>query len=262
MKLLILTAILTTQSSMALDIDKYLNKLKSSARSLLNSGKTEKKEDAWSLPPIPKITQSATDTKVYNKKGKLFNQGREFNQLSLANKRKYRVAFIKELFKVTVNSEIDDDTILNMLNTLEQGGSREGIYRSVVLGQSYLMLENYEEKSSDRLVQFTVAFGSRYLARKFSEEQIKKINLWGIKRIIVEKTLDTLDAFESDGEDLYQWYAILSSELADNYKQAFISSTRRNTDPSFHHRWVQSVPYQQIKSELIIKLHKVMNSLQ
>lgn len=223
--------------------------------------KLEIKKDEFVLPPIPEVTQNATSVEVYNKKGVVFSQGESFNKLSLEEKRKYRIAFIRELYFVVRDSEPKKEEILQSLNALEQEGSREGIYRSLVLDRVYASLEGYEEAPSGKLVDFSVNYGQKYLAREFSKELIQKINLWGIKRVIVEKTLEVMDAFKTDGEDLYVWYAILSAELANKYPPAWTSKTRKREDQKFHYSWAKSVPFQQIKSEVIIKLHKLMNYL-
>lgn len=263
-KITLILCVLVSTNSLALDFNKYIENLKDKTMSLLGvegestSGNSEK----WVLPTIPNIAQKATSVEVYDKSGILYTQGGSFTRLSDQEKRKYRLAFIKELFSVTKNAEVKDEELRSKLNLLEQGGSREGIYRSIVLGQDYLMLESLEEKSSDKLGEFVVRFGEMYLGRKFDRAQIKNINLWGVKRIIVEKTLETMDAFNTDGKDLYTWYAMLSASLATNYQNVFSSTTRRNSTTDFHYKWVQKVPYQQIKSEMIIKLHKVMNYLQ
>ena len=258
-----LLIVFSINNVLAFDINDYVKRMKSQARDLLNSGeKVDAPDSKWEMPVIPKVKQNATSTEVYNKSGRLYEQGESFKKLSVEDKRRYRIAFIREIYNVTKNEQITDDKVISHLNMLEQGGSREGIYRSIVLGQDYLMLESMDNKSSDKLVDFSVDYGQRYLARKFSNESIKKINLWGVKRIIVEKTLDVMDSFSKDGKDLYVWYGILSADLAENFKSAFESKARQNTSIDFHHRWVQSVPYQQIKSEVIVKLHKVMNSLQ
>jgi hypothetical protein len=262
-KMILITSLVVSLNSYSVDFADYIKNMKTQALKLLNSGEeTDDPGMKWVLPSIPKVAQNATSTDVYNKTGRIYEQGMSFKKLSNEDKRKYRIAFIQEVYSVTKNADVGKTEILKNLNMLEQGGSREGIYRSIVLGQDYFMLESYEEKSSDKLGVFVIDYGKKYLGRKFSLEQIKRINLWGVKRIIVEKTLEIVDSFNKDGKDLSLWYAILSAELAENNKMAFTTKTRLNSSVEFHKKWAQSVPYQQIKSEVIVKLHKAMNSLQ
>jgi hypothetical protein len=262
-QLIMICSLVVSFNSYSAEFGDYIKNMKAQALKLLNSGmETDDPKVKWTLPEIPSVKQKATSVEVYNKKGRLFTQGASFKKLTNEKKRKYRIAFIQEIYSVTKNAEVSKADLLKNLNMLEQGGSREGIYRSIVLGQDYFMLESYEEKSSDKLGQFVIDYGRRFLGRKFSQSQIKKINLWGVKRIIVEKSLEIVDAFSKDGKDLYQWYSILSAELASNNKDTFTTKTRLNESVEFHHKWAQNIPYQQIKSEVIIKLHKVMNQLQ
>ena len=63
-------------------------------------------------------------------------------------------------------------------------------------------------------------------------------------------------------EDLYQWYSVFSSELAKDYDMLLKAPVRKDPRLEFHLKWAESMPVQHIKSEFIIKLHKVMNGLQ
>ncbi len=129
-----------------------------------------------------------------------------------------------------------------------------------MLGPNYLNLEAYREAPEPKLVDFTINFGSKYLALKFNNKQVEQLNLYSIKRVVTEKSLEVMDAFPRDGEDLYKWYAVLSSELSKNYQNLWKNPLRKKKDASYHYNWAQKVPFQHIKSEVIIKIHKIMNS--
>ena len=91
---------------------------------------------------------------------------------------------------------------------------------------------------------------------------MKKLNLYGIKKIITEKVLELVDAFPSDGNDLYRWYAVLSSDFSNEFPQLMKGKVRARKSALFHIAWAKTVPLQQIKSEVIVKIHMAMNSLQ
>lgn len=247
-----------------------MDELKGKARDLLGgflsqdqlSALLGESEGKVQLPSIPEVQKDATSTVIYSKAFKdLEKRGEAFNSLSENEKRKYRVAFIQEVYQVTRNSEPKEEDVIKFLNVLEQGGSREGVYRAIVLDSVYSSLENYEEVPSDKLKSFAVKFGEKYLNRKFSSDAMDRLNLWSIKRITVEKTLEVMDALALKPEDLFSWYAVLSSELARNYPGLWKNQVRQIKEASTHLRWAQTVPLQQIKSETIIKLHEVMNTL-
>lgn len=242
----------------ALDFNAYLDMAKGKINSIL--AKKEVLPSQVLMPELPKVSEDAKSLSVYNKNRPIYKQGSAFNKLSLKDKRRYRVAFIQELYLVTRGSDGNKAEMLSSLNVLEQNGTREGIYRSLVLDNIYLTLEGIEEQSPDNLVNFTVEFGSKYLGMQFSDKFISKLNLWSIKRVVVEKTLDLVDSFKN-ADEIHRWYANFSGELSEKYPGIWSSKARKNTNMLFHYKWSQSIPFQQIKSEIIIKLHKVMNSL-
>lgn len=214
-----------------------------------------------SLPPIPKVTKDATSLDVYKKDGQFDSQEELFQKLSLEEKRKYRLAFIQELYEVTRNAEPKDEDVLNFLNVLEQGGTREGVYRAIVLDSVYGSLESFEEAPSKELKEFAVDFGKTYLGRKFNSSAMGKLNLWSIKRIVVEKALEVMDVLKSRPDELKSWYAVLSADLAKRKKSIWKNDVRKQVSPEYHYQWASKVPLQQIKSETIIKLHAIMNEL-
>jgi hypothetical protein len=224
-------------------------------------GKNNTQQQDFELPDIPEVKEEATSTQVYNKKGKIYTQGVSFNKLSNIEKRNYRQSFLEELFKVVRGAEVRTNELISGINMLEQGGTREGVYRSIVLSSDYMSLISYEEAPSEKLIEFTVKYGEKFLGLTYDKTQISQLNLWGIKRVIVEKTLDVIDSFKKDGEDLYKWYAIFSRDFSLEHQIIWKSKTRKNSNLDFHYHWVKNVPLQHIKSEVIIKLHKAMNSL-
>ncbi|MEX0798559.1 MAG: hypothetical protein WD025_03900, partial [Bacteriovoracaceae bacterium] len=150
---------------------------------------------------------------------------------------------------------------LKFLTVLEQGVSREGVYRAITLDSVYASLESYEEVPEKALSAFVLEYGEKYLARKFDQNAMEKLNLWSIKRIIAEKTLELIDVLTNRPEDLRAWYAVLSAQLAKDYPQLWKNKARANQGAQFHLKWAKQAPLQHIKSETIIKLHETMNFL-
>lgn len=224
-------------------------------------GKAPKKS-LFTLPEIPETTQSATSLEVYKKNDPILLQGREFDNLDEKTKSRYNLAFIDELFQVVRTNPGKDEEIAGFLNVLDQGGTREGIYRKIILDEIYATLEQYEERPSEALVNFVHDFGNKYLGRAYSKEGMQEFNLFSLKRILGERALDLLDVLSQDAEDVYRWYTVFSVELAENYPGLWTNKARANQSESFHYNWARSVPFQQIKSEVIIKLNVVMNALQ
>lgn len=266
-KLLFLILLSSSIHANAMDFDAIKKRLRSHMAQMLGEENTEKvfgknEKKKMRLPAIPEVKNDATSTKVYqNKNRELEKQGDAFNKLGLKVKRKYRIAFIQELYQATRNAEAQESDVITYLNVLEQGGSREGVYRAITLDSVYASLESYEESPTKELQKFVIAYGEKYLARRFDQTAMAKLNLWSIKRIIVEKTLEMMDVMADKPQDLRVWFAVLSAELAQKFPSLWKNQVRKNTDENYHLAWAKQAPFQHIKSETIIKLNKAMNSL-
>ncbi|MBA2403907.1 MAG: hypothetical protein H0V66_03980 [Bdellovibrionales bacterium] len=212
------------------------------------------------LPVIPKQVKKSTDVTNYTK---LTKEATEYERLPATRKREFDYKFLKELFQVTRKSEAKDEDLATWLNTLDQGGSREGIYQALVLDEVYAALENMEEKPSNQLLDFSVKLSQRFFNQPYKKESLMPLNLFSLKRIMTEKALDLMEHYEVNNLDhLYQWYAVLSFELARDYAPLLKSPIRQDPRLEFHQEWAKSMPIQHIKSEVIIKIHAVMNGLQ
>ena len=102
--------------------------------------------------------------------------------------------------------------VSSWINVIDQGGSREGVYRAMVLDRDYQGMENYDKLVSTAGAEFAHRFSKRFAAVEINEETLKKINFYSVKRLVTEKALEIVDAFKNE-EDLHQWYAVLSHEL-------------------------------------------------
>lgn len=217
-------------------------------------------EVSFTLPVVPKEIKKSTNIESYTKKEK---DPTEYDKLPRERQRQFDYKFIQELFLVTRKTEAKDEDLSNWLNTLDQGGSREGIYQALVLDEVYAGLENIEEPTTKRLMDFSINFSQKYLNQTFKAESLSKLNLYSMKRILTEKSLDLLEYYEThDLDSIYRWYAILSAELAMDYSALLKSPLRQDANVNFHYEWAKGMPIQHIKSEFIIKLHSVMNGLQ
>ena len=165
MKKIIIISLLLLQSSFvhALDLNGYFTQAKEKVEELM--GKKKKpiaKKPEVTLPKLPEIVRDAKSLKVYERKGVIHKQGNSLNKLSLEEKRQYRLGFLRELHFVVNGSQPEKTTLISNLNVLENGGSREGIYRSIVLSSEYAALEGFSEVPSKELIEFSVRFGEKF----------------------------------------------------------------------------------------------------
>lgn len=216
---------------------------------------SEKKEDnAIPLPKIPALSSDARSVTIFNKKeDKII--------LKPEQEEKYRYIYIKEIFEATRQLKPNDDEVAKLLNVLSQGGTREGVYHSLVLDSTYGGMENYDKPVKSNAADFAVYFYGRYIGKKIAKESLKGMNIYSLKRLVADKALDVIDAYGDNREDAEKWYAVMSSDLASKFPTLWTGKIRKDTSSLNHKAWASQVPLQHIKSETLIKIHSAFNSL-
>ncbi len=206
------------------------------------------------LPGIPEVVGKATEATQDREEKKV--------EISEEDKKRYNYVFVLEVFEAARKAKPNDNDIARWVNVMDQGGSREGVYRAMVLDTLYAGLENYDSPVTDEVMDFTIDFYGRYLNKSVTKEKLDGVNFYYLKRVTTERILELTDTFISKNEeDLYRWYAVISGELAQRYSQVFKLGIRKDERKVRHFFWAKDVPRQYIKSELIIKVHKIYNHM-
>ncbi len=216
-----------------------------------------KKAEVLSLPVLPKIQE--TDAKSV----RLLDEAKIGKAIAdKAIREKYDYLFLAELFQVVRGEKANDNVIARWMNSLSQGGSREGVYQAIVLDNIYGGMENRDYPVNDGVIRFTLEYMPRFLGVKTSAQGLEAVNFYRLKREVTTMSLSMMDALASQSiEDFYRWYSVFSAELAQKYPSALNNPLRANADYQAHYKWVQTVPYQHAKSEVMVKLQLVFNSL-
>lgn len=211
------------------------------------------RSESIKMPVLPEIEENAKSTAIYNKKKDKVTIKEEVEK-------KFNYAFIGEVYQATRQSRPNEDEIGKLMNVLSQGGSREGVYRSLVLDSVYAGMENWDKPVKKKSALFAVYFYEKYLGKKIAIKRFEGMNIFTLKRVITEKTLDMADAFSSEQRDeLERWYALMSADFAGQFFAMWENPVRKNSSAEFHKAWANKVPLQHIKSEIIIKLHSAFN---
>ncbi|EQC52163.1 hypothetical protein [Bacteriovorax sp. DB6_IX] len=213
-------------------------------------------KDNVKLPAIPTINRDSKSMEVYNRK-------KDAKESLITGDKKIQsdLFFVQEVVQSTREVKANRNEINKWMGTLTQGATREGVYRALVLDAYYARLENYDAPLSPAAKKFTILFMKKYTGKEITEDKLVNINIYSVKRIITERALDIIDSYLSQNEDdLYAWYGVLSKELA-GYN-VWESKMRSSKSATRHMAWAKKVPHQHLKSEVVIKLHKLMNRLQ
>lgn len=245
-------------SSYALDMQEIKEKLRPHAVKYLGEETAIKLlgEDPndVKLPPIPKVVENATSTDVYDDKEDLEN-------IPADKRDAYNQAFVTEAFAAVRNMKANRNDIAKWMNVLTQGGTREGMYRALVLDSTYAGLENYPNPLNDALINFAIEYYTTYVGRSIKKESLESINFYTLKRLTTERTLEVIDELKKNKDNLHKWYAVFSGDLAKRYPEIWQNKVRKETNKRFHLNWAKQAPSQHLKSEVIIKLHKTLNYL-
>lgn len=212
--------------------------------------------DEIQMPTIPIINDDAKSVAVYEKKA-----DKIILKLSLDDEKKYNYAYIKEAYEATRQSIPNDDEVGKMMNVLSQGGTREGVYRSMVLDSVYGGMENWDRPVKSVTADYAVYFYGKYFGKNIGKKSFEGMSLYTLKRLITEKALEVTDAFDDDRDGLERWYAIMSADMAARFPQIWTNKMRKKISVQEHKEWASHVPVEHIKSELIIKIHASLNSM-
>ena len=221
---------------------------------LIGNAPVNKMNNTVIMPALPKIVDDARSVAVFNKKQEKVILKPEIEE-------KYYYAYIKEIYEATRQTKPNDDEVAKLMNVLSQGGTREGVYHSLVLDSTYGGMENYDKPVKSNAADFAVYFYGRYVGKKIAKESLKGMNIYSLKRLVSDKTLDMIDAYGDNREDLEKWYAVMSSDLASKFPSLWSGKMRKDTDSQNHKSWASKVPVQHIKSETLIKIHGAFNSM-
>lgn len=206
------------------------------------------------MPKIPKI-ESET---------KKFSEVKNNSQRNLVKdektRKKYDLLFVKELLLAVRNRMSNKDVESQWFNVIDQGGSREGMYRALVLDGLYLEMENQDSWFSIDASTKAQQILSKFINENYDIEGLNKFNVFSLKRMVTEKLLEITDLLLKNEDDFFSWYAFLSVDYSVNKIDVFKNKLRKSKSLEEHYKWAKSVPTQMIKSELIIKTHKLFNS--
>jgi len=208
------------------------------------------------LPPIPKVEESATSLK-----SNIGEENINKNAIPSDKLKGLNAFFIRELYLEVLGVEVDQKNLSIWMNVLEQGGTREGVYRALINNVEFFKLFEKPKPVTNNTIDFVEHFTKTYLNISYSKETLEKVNFYQLKSDLTDNTLDIMDAFSGRFNELYDWYAVFSADLASKYPLALNFETRKNMSKEFHRKWAASVPVQLVKSEVIIKLQKVLNQL-
>lgn len=221
---------------------------------------TEGESKEIKMPAIPKVVKDAKDISGYGKED-LGLEHPFYKNLQEQQIKELSVGFVNEIFNVVLGREPTYDEFQGKVSVLLQGGSREGVYRSLVLSDKYLGFEQTRTDASDPVVDFTIDFLARQLDSGIERKKLENFNFYTIKRFLVEKCLETYDAFPNE-HSKHSWFALTSEVLQKNEFMKWQQKHRLLNTSDQYYAWAEKIPADVVKSEIVIKLHKIFNELQ
>ena len=174
---------------------------------------------------------------------------------------KLNIQFIQEAYKEVRGIKVGNSDLKKWSNALGQGGTREGLYRALVLDSNYYKLEKRNIPLTDSTIDFASYYSKKYMGNELARETLERINFYYLKRELTDKSLEIIDALSMNLDEVYDWYAIFSVDLATKYPRIWKFKIRKNKSIEFQRRWAKGVPIQMLKSEILLKLNRLINLL-
>lgn len=250
--------LINSTPSYAIDKDQLIQKAREIVTSVAGAEWADKifgPSDEITLPAIPKVEKNAKEA--------IERKDEKASKISPEQAKKLDYAYLMELFDVTRRSKPSQKEVNDWMNVLSQGGSREGVYRGLVLDQTYYGLENFQRPVSDKVAEFAFQFMQKYLGQNTELEKLKAANFFTLKRVLTEKSLEVIDEYlKNNPEECYRWYAVFSAEMGGRFTPIWKNDLRKSSSKKEHMHWAELVPEQHLKSEVIVKLHAIFNNLQ
>jgi len=219
-------------------------------------GEAPIQKEVINLPPIPDVTRDAKTFGGFRGEGQINK-----NVFPPGKMKTLNIQFIEEAYKEVRGNKATNGDLKRWINVLNQGGTREGLYRALVLDSGYYKLERKNIPLTDSTIDFASNFSKKYLGSKIADETLEKINFYRLKRELTDRSLEVVDALSPSLDQVYDWYAIFSSELASKYPKVWKFSIRKNSSKEFQKKWAKGVPVQMLKSEIMIKINRLFNQL-
>ncbi|MBP5297244.1 MAG: hypothetical protein J6Y94_07945, partial [Bacteriovoracaceae bacterium] len=115
-------------------------------------------------------------------------------------------------------------------------------------------------------IDFAIAYGEKYLGVSYTADDLAQVDFYTLKKELVEKTLRLIDLLLTEKNDqarqnLASWYGVFSAQMAEDYPQLFTDPVRGQKSKSMHRQWALDNDLSYVYSEVIIKLAKILNTL-
>ena len=180
--------------------------------------------------------------------------------------RNYQYYFLREIFTQLRQQELEVEDAQKWMNVLEQGGSRQGIIRALILDEYYYKLQMQQVPNTEATIKFAQDYAEKFLGVSYSAEDLAQVDFFTLQKELIEKTLRLLDLLLS-GENptaknnFASWYGVFSAQVAKDYPELFTDPVRGQKGQSIHRQWALDNEASYVYSEVIIKLCKILNQL-
>ena len=215
-------------------------------------------KEVITIPAIPSVNHDPKDSSQINRPDdRLHNPF--YLKLTTEQRAGLVADLVDEMYAAVLGRRPRGQELAGKVGALVQGATLEGVYHNLVLGAEYRRREKAQISLSERNQQFVLDYFKTYLGVKLTSEQLRKWSFHAIKRLVVERSLEVIDAFERR-EDVSAWFAVMAESMQRDlvWKQNHRKLT--NSERYFH--WAQKVPLDILKNEVAFKIHTFMNSLQ
>ncbi len=204
-----------------------------------------------------------------------------------------------EVFRTVFGKKIKDKIFFgDWVDTMNQGGSLEGIYNALVHSNYYRSLEKTGKNAKPKSLRFFVEEmnwiqgqlnqpeyftkksalplpkfklgnlvekneGVAIYPKKQDKKQLKNIfsdaSVYVLKRVLADEVLKRVDEIKSNRKLLAKWFAHLAVRLNQG-KVYFGLELRQKMDVDFHRNWALQASEDLLKWEILNRYHRILNA--
>lgn len=219
---------------------------------LISCHPNEKKNAEQTQISLPNIKKNAKSTDIYIQQTD--ENAKKFYSLTEEEQIRYQSSFLNEIYSCFFNAPPSEEDQQKWLNTLLQGGTREGIIRNLFSSAQFLRQSN-DQPSYYNFTKKDESLFLKYVGIKNLNEVASSQTKEMFKKLLFNQVLDLIDAFEGQ-KKFSLWYANFSVDIANRLvKDKVTTSTLRlQNSLEYHLKWADSVHKDFVKAETVLKL--------
>ena len=182
-----------------------------------------------------------------------------------ARQAKANAELLHEMYKVVFDHEpADRGEFGNLVDSMNQGASLEGMYNGFVHSSEYARLEESGTQASPGASKYFLEevriFGKELTPKAQLDDPgaISRSSIYALKRILGDEALKVIWSKKTSTENLAAWYSLFAVHSAEKGVD-FGIPLRNKSDDAFHRAWAKTASSDSLEWEVLNRVHRLLN---